>query len=207
MTVNKINNKKYIGMCKHTHSKTYLGSGKLFKKALEKYGKDNFERFVIQECETFEELSNAEKYWIEYYNAVKSDEFYNLTAGGFGGNSEYLKEYWAQFSDEERKQIRKWKRNGNLGILNPMYGKKHSEETKRLIGSKSVNRKWVSRDMTGSKNPNSKRVRISINDVEIIYECLKDFSLVFHGLSYESLKNMAQTRRFNKKYNLKIEYV
>jgi group I intron endonuclease len=132
MTINKVNGKKYIGMCKNTHGKLYLGSGKLLKDAIKKYGKDNFERVILQECETFEELSDAEKKWIEKYNAVECDDFYNLTPGGFGGNSDYQREYWDSFTKDERKICRKWQRRDMTGDNNPMFNKKHSEETKKI---------------------------------------------------------------------------
>jgi len=104
LTTNIINNKKYIGMCKNTHREGYLGSGKLLKCAIEKYGKENFTRIILQECQTFEELSQAEEYWIKFYDAVNDDNFYNLTSGGFGGNSDYLNEYWCKMSNDERKK-------------------------------------------------------------------------------------------------------
>ena len=100
LTTNKLNDKKYIGMCKNTHRENYIGSGKLLKQAIKKYGKENFERTVLQECQTFEELSASEIYWIKFYNGVEDSNFYNLTSGGFGGNSEYLKEYWSHLNKE-----------------------------------------------------------------------------------------------------------
>ena len=36
ITTNKINGKKYIGMCKSSHEKNYLGSGKILREAIEK---------------------------------------------------------------------------------------------------------------------------------------------------------------------------
>lgn len=207
LTTNKVNNKKYIGMCKNTHEKYYLGSGKLLKQAIKKYGKENFVRVVLQECETFEELSKAEEYWIKKYDAVKNPDFYNLTSGGFGGNSDYLTEYWNTFTSEERKTCRNWCKKNNSGENNPMYGKKHSEETKKLIGSKSVNRNWNKPNHFGEKNPNSKKVLVEINDAQKEYECLKDFFNEFKQLSYSMLKHLAQKGKFSKKHNLKITYV
>jgi group I intron endonuclease len=207
LTTNKINNKKYIGMCKSTHIKNYLGSGKLFKQAVKKYGKENFERIVLQECKTFEELSRAEEYWIKKFNAVESVDFYNLTPGGFGGNSEYLKEYWSKFDDVERKLCRNWSKKDMSGKNNPMFGKTHTEETKKKIGMKSVNRKWNKPNHFGMNNPRSKRVKVSFGGDVKYYDCLKEFSQEFISLTYSTLKNLAQTGRFNKKYNLKIEYV
>jgi group I intron endonuclease len=207
LTTNKINGKKYVGMCKSTHEKNYLGSGKLIKQAIKKYGKENFERVVLQECDTFEELSKAEKHWIEKYNAVDSDDFYNLTDGGFGGNSDFIKGYWSTFTKEERKNCRRWTKRDMTGEKNPMYGKQHSEDTKKLIGSKSVNRNWKKHDYKGQKNPRSKKVMIELCGETLHYSCLKDFSDSFKELSYSMLKHLAQTQKVSEKHKLKITYV
>lgn len=94
-------------MCSREAS-SYLGSGKLLKQAIKKYGKENFKREILQECSTFEELCKAEDYWITKYNAVESENFYNLNKGGMGGNSELLRSYWTNLSKEERKTNRNW---------------------------------------------------------------------------------------------------
>ena len=207
LTTNKINGKKYIGMCKNTHQKFYLGSGKILKEAIKKYGKENFERVILQECETFEELSLAEERWIKEYNAVEDENFYNLTSGGFGGNSDYLKEYWNTFTSEERKICRNWSKRNMIGENNPMFGKRHTEKTKKLIGSKSVNRNWRKPDHFGEKNPRSKKVIVEINGERKQYECLKTFSEVYKELSYSMLKYLAQREKFSEKHKIKIQYV
>lgn len=206
LTTNKINGKKYIGMCKYSHEKNYLGSGKILKEAIKKHGKENFERQILQECANFNELSNAEKYWIDFYNAVQSDEFYNLTPGGFGGNSDYMKEYWSKLAEEERKLCRNWFKRDVGGKNNPMFNRKHTEETKKKIGSKSVNRKWNKPNHNGQKNPRAKKVLVECNGYSKEYNCLVDFSIE-SGLNYSSLKSIAKDGRFSKKYNLKIIYV
>jgi len=43
-------------------------------------------------------LNEREKYWISFYNAVKSDEYYNIADGGDGGNVRL------GYSDEEYKK-------------------------------------------------------------------------------------------------------
>lgn len=90
ITTNHINGKRYIGQKKYDKQgywKEYLGSGIILAKAIEKYGRDNFSKEIIEECESKEKLNDREKYWISYYDAVNSDNFYDLTLGGDGGNT------------------------------------------------------------------------------------------------------------------------
>lgn len=91
LTTNLINNKKYIGQHKcETFDKNYFGSGSIFKKALKKYGKDNFSISILCECCTAEELNEKEKYYINLYNAVGNDAFYNVNYGGYREGSKNL---------------------------------------------------------------------------------------------------------------------
>ena len=92
ITTNNINGKKYIGQKKYDacgNWKYYLGSGIILTKSIKKYGKENFSKEIIEECETKEQLNEREKYWISYYNAVDSDDFYNIAFGGDGGRTCY----------------------------------------------------------------------------------------------------------------------
>ena len=85
LTTNLINNKKYIGRkisSKFLENK-YLGSGIGLKRAVKKYGKENFSVKLIEECDNYDSLVERETYWIKYYDAVKSDEFYNESYGGY----------------------------------------------------------------------------------------------------------------------------
>jgi hypothetical protein len=47
---NLINNRKYIGQHKYSglNDKKYMGSGKILRLAIEKYGIENFKKTVIQ---------------------------------------------------------------------------------------------------------------------------------------------------------------
>lgn len=59
------------------------------KKAIRKYGKENFEKKIIDIAYSREDLNNKEKYWIAFYDATKSSLFYNIAKGGTGGNTKY----------------------------------------------------------------------------------------------------------------------
>lgn len=93
ITTNLINNKKYIG--KSTKGlKNYLGSGKTLLKAIDKYGKHNFVRDILAYGKDNEDLADLERYYIDYYNAQKSELFYNITCGGDGGGGHNSKEVY-----------------------------------------------------------------------------------------------------------------
>jgi len=84
MTINLINKKRYIGK-DVKNKKSYLGSGAILTKAIKKYGKHNFKKIVLEECVDRSHLEEREKWWIEFFDAVKSEDFYNLLDGGTGG--------------------------------------------------------------------------------------------------------------------------
>lgn len=87
---NKINNKKYIGQSvdikrrwrKHKNEAFNINSHTYnypIYRAIRKYGIDNFNFKIIEEC-TKEKLNELEIYWIKYYNSFF--EGYNQTLGG-----------------------------------------------------------------------------------------------------------------------------
>ena len=92
LTTNNINGKKYIGQRKYSYDKdTYLGSGTILKKAVKKYGKENFSRYIISFAYSEIEMNILEEYYIELHNAVTSPNYYNLADGGKSGNKLAMK--------------------------------------------------------------------------------------------------------------------
>lgn len=78
--INNINGKKYVGLHKGLSDDGYIGSGVAFKKAIEKYGIENFERKILHEEYSSEEsLYQKEFDIINNLNAVFSTEYYNMT--------------------------------------------------------------------------------------------------------------------------------
>lgn len=115
-TTNIINNKVYIGQHKsEVFDAYYKGSGRLFKKALNKYGFNNFICEVLEWCETAEELNSKEIYWIQQYNSTDMTIGYNISSGGTVPNL--------------------------CGIHHPMHGKHLSEDTKEKIRIKQTGKK------------------------------------------------------------------
>ena len=95
-----------------------------------------------------------------------------------------------------------------VGELNSHYGKKHTEETKRLIGSKSKNRNWAPAELTahyGADNGKAKRVEVTVNGQVKFYDCLKDFHNEHKEIPYSSLKWMAQKEKSSR--GVSVKYV
>lgn len=81
-TTNLINNKIYVGFHSTNNlNDGYLGSGKIIKDAIKRYGKENFTREIIQ---IFDNREDAEKLEAEIVNEefTSRDDTYNITLGG-----------------------------------------------------------------------------------------------------------------------------
>lgn len=99
---NKINHKIYIGQSINIERRwrahlnaTQTHNNKLWA-ALNKYGKDNFDFSIIEECPK-ELLDEREQYWIKYYDSYNNG--YNLTLGGDGkqtANYEEIKQAYEE---------------------------------------------------------------------------------------------------------------
>jgi hypothetical protein len=81
-TTNKTNGKFYIGAhATNNKEDDYLGSGVALKRAIEKYGKENFHKEILHECSSREEMFLLEEKLV----VINSDISYNMKVGGKGG--------------------------------------------------------------------------------------------------------------------------
>jgi group I intron endonuclease len=83
LTVNLINGKKYIG-ADSKNNPQYLGSGDFIKKAIKKYGKENFKKEILEVCNSWEELMKCEEKWCLKFDVKTNPTFYNCTNKGRG---------------------------------------------------------------------------------------------------------------------------
>ena len=127
LTTNTINGMKYIGKHYGELDDAYLGSGKLLKADIVKYGKEHFQKSILYISNDDLENSEKEKQFIALYNAVSNPLFYNIHEGGSGGNTT------AGYSPEEKEALRRKLSEVNRGKRNGMYGKHHTEETKAFL--------------------------------------------------------------------------
>ena len=127
LTTNNIDGMKYIGKHYGELDDSYLGSGKLLKRAVNKYGKENFTKFILFVSKNDLENNEKEKEFIALYNAVSNPLFYNIHEGGSGGNTT------AGYTPEEKEVLRRKLSELSRGEKNGMYGKKHTEQTKAFL--------------------------------------------------------------------------
>ena len=129
--INKINGKMYIGQT-HMKPEYRWNGGRSYKtstyfyNAIQKYGWDNFEHKIIASNLTLEEANSLEKLLIAKYDTTNHRNGYNLMSGG--KNSKHSKE-----------TLEKIKNRMN-GESHPLYGKCHTEETKRKISESQKKR-------------------------------------------------------------------
>lgn len=146
LTTNLINGKKYIGKDINNNPK-YLGSGSILKKAIKKYGKENFKKEILECCSSKEELWQREEYWLKFYDVESNPLFYNRTNKAYGNSGQTQdgkrkisesRKGWTP-SDETKKRMsenRKGHKMYNDGewrlkIKKALTGIKRSDETKQ----------------------------------------------------------------------------
>ena len=105
---NNLNGMVYIGIHKTNNlNDGYMGSGKIIKQAIKKYGKNNFSKRILSFFQNELEMTAAE---VEYVNEeyVSSLDTYNLVVGGGCGWSYVNKLYPNKPKDfDTRKKISK----------------------------------------------------------------------------------------------------
>ena len=83
-TTNLLNGKIYIGQT-FRKGDNYIGSGKYFRRAVKKHGKENFYREnLTRDIKDNNQLDETEIYFIELFNSNDPDIGYNITQGGGG---------------------------------------------------------------------------------------------------------------------------
>ena len=167
-TTNLVNGKIYVGQHFTSADDGYLGSGKVIKQSIKKYGKENFVRETLEFCSE-ENVDERERVWIFELNVTDRNIGYNLNSGGsiislevrnkisnnhanvkgnnnpmygvkrFGKNNPNFGKKWSQKMKDELSQIKK---NKTCGEDNHFYGKQHSGDSKRKMSNSSCKFIW-----------------------------------------------------------------
>lgn len=133
---NKVNGKCYIGQSNDIHRRwkqELAPNAKLnphLARAFEKYGIDNFEFEIIEECQR-ERLNEREQFYIEIYHSIDPNLGYNKTEGGDGNLGRHF-----IMSEEQKEKIRK----ANTGrkytddkLINVRYACQHKIDPNQIV--------------------------------------------------------------------------
>lgn len=152
-TTNIVNGKIYIGQ-DSKNSPTYLGSGTLLKKAIKKYGRKNFIKEILEQCENKNLLDKQEKYWIERLNTQNPAIGYNIANGGEGAAG--LKH--SAETKEKISKIHKGKKlsNEHIEIIRE-YSKQRPKSKEFLERQSCINKHWPK----GSKHTDETKQKMS----------------------------------------------
>lgn len=99
---NKVNGKFYIGAHKtKSIDDGYMGSGKYLKRAINKYGIENFKKEILCYCS-----SESEMWYKESEMVVMNENSYNLKKGGYGGWDHIPKDHWTHHIDHMKRMAK-----------------------------------------------------------------------------------------------------
>jgi hypothetical protein len=159
--INTINGKIYIGCHKTSDlDDGYMGSGKILKRAQEKYGIENFQKEILEVFDNPETMFEMEAKLVNS-EFVDRDDTYNLKEGGSGGfdyininsinaknitsgNSKQLSKLAhivleALFEDDDwveeryKKMVETTFKNNGSDAFKKFKGKKHSDESRKKM--------------------------------------------------------------------------
>ena len=132
---NTLDSKKYIGSHKGSINDKYIGSGIYFNRAY-KGNEINFKRSILYFGKNYRLYEDK---LLKKLNVANSDNYYNLKNDATGGwehthnNLECILKRNKKISESKKGKIFKHLEYDKSGKNNPMYGKKHTEETKNKM--------------------------------------------------------------------------
>ena len=199
---NKINGKVYIGQSvdigRRWRQHMTAEDDNYFHKAIQKYGVENFEWEVIEQCKK-SELDERESYWIEYYDSFNKG--YNCTKGGDGNSGEgnpnwkggvsldedYYRQYskqWYEANKEKRKEYDKQYREANKEEKKE-YNKQYYER----------NKEQAKQQMKEYYEKNKEQIKQQVKEY---YETNKEKKKEYYEVNKEKKKE--KVKEYNKQY-------
>ena len=143
---NLVNGKKYIGKrsCKcPIEEDKYMGSGKLLKNAIDKYGVENFKKEILKVCNNEDEAYAWEDFYTLQVNAWDNPNYYNLRRGGMGGST-YMSEKTRKLISNNSKRM--WEdEDYRSKMISILRAKGQTEKFKSWV-SKTSKKNWQNKD-------------------------------------------------------------
>lgn len=169
-------NKIYIGQCARItqHSiNNYYGSGKIIKRIISKRGKYFLKKIILGYCTSQEELNISEICCIEHFQSTNFIYGYNIYDGGYGHKL--------------------------FGDKNPMYGKKHSLESKIKISQTMINTKVHAGERNGRyKQLTKQQIDDIIYDYTINNLSIHEF-IIKHQVGHSVVERILLENNINKR--------
>ena len=215
---NKVNGKVYIGQsvdisrrwCEHMNAKDDI----YFHKAIQKYGVENFEWEVIEQCKK-KDLDERESYWIEYYDSFNKG--YNCTKGGEGApggkdnpnwkggvslDEDYYRQYSKQYyqvNKEKRKEYDKQYGEANKEKKKE-YSKEYYEANKEKIKEYDKQYREANKEKVKEyKEANKEKMKEKAKEYyETNKEERKEYSKQYYQAHKEELKEKSKQRYLNQ---------
>jgi len=189
ITTNLMNGKQYVGdrSCNCDPEKdSYLGSGIYFKKAKKKYGKNFFERKILEFFNTKQEAFDAQEKYINEYNTLVPNGYNISPKGGVGTIGCFSKKTKEKMSKSHKGQI-PWNK-GKTGVYTKEMLKKMVENRDYTVSKET--RKKLS--IVGKGRKKSEEWKEKIRQ-----------SLIGIKHSEERIKNVKKGVQLSKKRKLK----
>lgn len=155
LITNLINGKQYVGQTRnfawyrwishYSAAKTIKGRSMLIARAINKYGKENFNFEVLEICKSIQELNAREVFWAGEYGTMKPNG-YNIKIGN-GKDvimAEYSEERRKNMSNAHKKSERVQAHIRRLAEINKNrdYGQEHGEKARLNNLGKKRSDEW-----------------------------------------------------------------
>ena len=205
---NKVNGKKYIG--KHQTkdlNDSYMGSGKLLRRAQKKYGLENFSREILFVFETEVEMNLKEKELVTEDFCLREDS-YNLCVGGQGGFSYINRNGLCDFRSASKKGVEKrrilietdeaYQQKVSVAISKGIRKKLENSDWREANRIRNIKKLFKARETAHSKTSNDKRSAAMKG--RFIGEKNSNAKTIIdeNGIVYNTMKSFMSEKRIDK---------
>jgi hypothetical protein len=160
-TTNLINGKIYIGKYQGKNP-NYLGSGKYLLNAISFYGKENFNREIIEDnINDSKILGEREIYWIGFYKSTDKSIGYNILSGG------NLSMSGQHHTEEAKRKIALASKINNIGHKLPKEAIENARKVHSGIPLTEEHKNKIKEALLGKPRPEEVKEKISQSHIGI----------------------------------------